>query len=64
MASIMGKYGSLNLSMNGTLLDSFDVDPVGNAAYAYDCVGKYGNDCFTPTPEWRHRARASWVTPS
>ncbi|WP_241764264.1 TonB-dependent receptor plug domain-containing protein [Hyphomonas jannaschiana] len=59
----MGKYGSMNLSMNGTLLDSFDVDPVGNAAYAYDCVGKYGNDCFTPTPEWRHRARASWVTP-
>jgi iron complex outermembrane receptor protein len=59
----LGTYGSLNLSMNGTLLDSFDVDPVGNAAYAYDCVGKYGNDCFTPTPEWRHRARASWATP-
>jgi iron complex outermembrane recepter protein len=59
----MGTYGSLNLSMNGTYLDSFDVDPVGNAAYEYDCVGKYGNDCFTPTPEWRHRLRASWATP-
>ena len=59
----MGTYGSLNLTMNGTFLDSFDVDPVGNAAYAYDCVGKYGNDCFTPTPEWRHRARANWATP-
>jgi outer membrane receptor protein involved in Fe transport len=59
----MGTYGSLNLSMNGTYLDSFNVDPVGNAAYEYDCVGKYGNDCFTPTPEWRHRLRASWATP-
>jgi outer membrane receptor protein involved in Fe transport len=59
----MGTYGSMNLTVNGTYLDSFDVDPVGNAAYAYDCVGKYGNDCFTPTPEWRHRARANWATP-
>jgi len=59
----IGTYGSVNLSVNGTYLDSFDVDPVGNPAYEYDCVGKYGNDCFTPTPEWRHRARASWATP-
>ena len=56
-------YGSLNFSLNGTWLDSMDWDPVGNPAYEYSCVGMYGNDCGTPTPEWRHRARVSWVTP-
>jgi len=59
----IGTFGSLNLSMNGTYLDSFDVDPIGQSFAEYGCVGKYGNDCFTPTPEWRHRARANWVTP-
>ncbi len=59
----IGEMGALNLSMNGTYLNSYDVDPVGNAGYAYDCVAKYGNDCTTPIPEWRHRARMQWVTP-
>ena len=59
----IGTYGSLNFSLNGTWLDSFDWDPVGSASYAYSCVGAYGNDCGTPTPEWRHRARVSWATP-
>mgnify|MGYP003624336198 FL=1 len=58
-----GEIGSFNLSMNGTYLDSFDVDPIGQSFAEYDCVGEYGNDCFTPTPEWRHRARLSWATP-
>jgi iron complex outermembrane recepter protein len=59
----IGSLGSLNLSMNGTYLSSFDVDPIGQTFAEYDCVGEYGNDCGTPTPEWRHRARASWSTP-
>jgi len=59
----IGTLGKVNLSMNGTYLDSFDVDPIGQSFAEYDCVGKYGNDCFTPTPEWRHRARVNWVTP-
>lgn len=59
----IGTFGAVNLTYNGTILDSFEVDPAGNAAFAYDCVGKYGNDCGTPTPEYRHRARASWATP-
>ena len=58
-----GSIGSFNLSMNGTYLNSFDVDPIGQTFAEYDCVGEYGNDCFTPTPEWRHRARVSWSTP-
>ncbi|MBY9066696.1 TonB-dependent receptor [Hyphomonas sp. WL0036] len=59
----IGSFGGLNLSYNGTILDSFTVDPAGNAAFEYDCVGKYGNDCGTPTPEYRHRARLAWATP-
>ncbi|HPE47719.1 MAG TPA: TonB-dependent receptor [Hyphomonas sp.] len=59
----IGSYGSLNLTMNGTYLDSYDYDPIGQAFAEYSCVAKYGNDCLTPTPEWRHRARASWATP-
>ncbi|WP_035592365.1 MULTISPECIES: TonB-dependent receptor domain-containing protein [Hyphomonas] len=59
----IGSLGGLNLSYNGTLLDSFTVDPAGNVVFEYDCVGKYGNDCGTPTPEYRHRTRLSWATP-
>lgn len=59
----IGTFGALNLSYNGTILDSFEVDPIGQAAFVYDCVAKYGNDCGTPTPEYRHRARVNWATP-
>ena len=59
----VGTLGSLNMTLNGTYLNSYDVDPVGDSGFAYDCVAKYGNDCTTPIPEWRHRARMQWVTP-
>lgn len=59
----IGSLGSLNMSMNGTWLEALDYDPIGQAFAEYECVGKYGNDCGTPTPEWRHRARVSWSTP-
>jgi outer membrane receptor protein involved in Fe transport len=26
-------------------------------------VGLFGPQCGTPTPEWRHKARATWATP-
>ena len=58
-----GTYGSFNMSMNGTWLDSYDYDPIGQTFAEYSCVAAYGNDCGTPTPEWRHRARLSWATP-
>ncbi len=59
----IGSMGGLNLTLNGTYLNSYDVDPVGVASFEYDCVAKYGNDCTTPIPEWRHRARLGWTTP-
>lgn len=59
----LGGFGGVNLTYNGTLLDDYKVDPIGQAAEVYGCVGAYGNECGTPTPEYRHRARASWSTP-
>jgi len=59
----IGTYGSLNFTMNGTWLESMDWDPIGQSFAEYSCVAAYGNDCGTPTAEWRHRARVSWTTP-
>lgn len=62
----VGALGSVNLSMIGTLVNELITDVGGGTAFpAYDCVGKWGNAsvCGVPTPEWRHRARASWTTP-
>lgn len=59
----LGDIGGINLSYTGTFLDSFTVDPSGNPVNEYDCVGKYGNQCGTPTPKYRHRARLGWDTP-
>ncbi len=54
--------GSMSLNFVGSVLEKNDVDP--GAGQALDeCAGKYGNDCGTPKPEWRHRARATWETP-
>ncbi len=54
--------GSVALNFVGSVLEKNDVDP--GAGQAVDvCAGRYGNDCGTPKPEWRHRARATWETP-
>ncbi len=59
----LGQVGGVNLSYNGTYLNSFEVDPINQPFAVFDCVGEYGNDCGTPTPEYRHRARLGWDTP-
>ncbi|WP_374274733.1 TonB-dependent receptor domain-containing protein [Brevundimonas sp.] len=58
----MDRAGQLVLNYSGTLLDEYVVD-VGDGITIYDCVGFYGNQCGTPTPEYRHRARLTWVSP-
>jgi outer membrane receptor protein involved in Fe transport len=59
----MGDFGSLGLSMNGTLIKSLITEEVKGLG-TYDCVGLYGLDkCGSPNPEWRHKARANWTTP-
>ncbi|GAA0627768.1 TonB-dependent receptor [Brevundimonas kwangchunensis] len=56
--------GSLRFSFVGTLLNELITDTgAGQANSVYDCTGFYGNQCGTPNPEWRHRARLTWSTP-
>jgi outer membrane receptor protein involved in Fe transport len=62
--------GSLSANLVGTWVDTLITD-IGNGAPTYDCAGFFGSagagigheDCFTPSPEWRHRFRLTWDTP-
>jgi iron complex outermembrane receptor protein len=58
----IGRFGSLNVNITGTLLDELITKPAA-IVDEYDCVGFYSNACEEPTPKWRHRARLGWVTP-
>ncbi len=60
----MPAFGSLNFSFVGTLLESLETDTgLGFANSVYDCQGFYANQCGVPNPEWRHRARVTWISP-
>lgn len=62
----VGEYGDLAFQFIGTKVDELATDVGGGSGFpVYDCVGKYSASsvCGTPTPEWRHRLRASWTTP-
>lgn len=57
-------YGSLAFSFVGTWLNELVTDTgAGQSDSVYDCAGFYANQCGVPSPEWRHRARMTWVTP-
>ena len=57
----LGGVGSLGLNFQGTWLDELQFDT--GVGPVFNCVGFYGNQCGTPTPEWRHTARLSWTHP-
>ena len=59
------RYGSFGMSFVGTWLDSLETDNgTGTATSVFDCVGYYGStQCGLPNPEWRHRARLTWISP-
>ncbi len=57
-------YGSLQFSAVGTWLNELVTDTgAGTTDSVYDCTGFFANQCGSPNPEWRHRARMTWVTP-
>jgi len=58
----IGRLGSLNLSMVGTWLKDLEINPLGDIVY--DCASYYGQQCNTPNPKWRHKARAGFTLPS
>jgi outer membrane receptor protein involved in Fe transport len=55
-------YGSLDFNFIGTWLEEFKTTPVPGLG-EYDCKGLFGATCGTPLPEWRHKARVTWMTP-
>lgn len=57
-------YGSAGLTMNGTLLKSFEVEELPGDG-SYDCTGLYNGSgkCGQPRPKWRHKLRGNWNTP-
>ncbi len=60
----MSNMGSMQLSFVGTYLSELVTDTgLGGPASVYDCTGFYANQCGVPNPEWRSRARATWLTP-
>ena len=60
----VANLGSVQLSFVGTLLNELITDTgLGTASSVYDCAGFFANQCGTPNPEYRHRARATWLTP-
>ena len=60
----IANLGSMQLSFVGTLLNELITDTgLGTVASVYDCAGFFANQCGTPNPEYRHRARATWLTP-
>lgn len=56
-------YGSVGVSMVGTLLQTLETEEIQGEG-TYDCVGLYGSSkCGAPNPKWRHKARVTWTTP-
>jgi outer membrane receptor protein involved in Fe transport len=58
----LGAMGSLGFSLIGTYLDEF-VQEDYKGAGKYDCKGLFGSVCGAPLPEWRHKARITWMMP-
>ena len=61
----VGEMGDISINFVGTYLDEFTSTPLpdSDSSEVYDCQGLYGGLCGRPRPEWRHKMRASWVTP-
>ena len=60
----MSNLGSMQLSYVGTLLNDLVNDTgLGGPTSVYDCAGFFGGQCGVPNPDYRHRARATWLTP-
>ena len=55
--------GRLAFQLIGTYIDELLIEPLSGSGVEYNCVGFHGPTCQTPTPEWRHKLRATYTTP-
>lgn len=58
----MGAAGKMDFLLNGTYTAELFTTPVPGGG-EYDCAGYYGSTCGVPTPKWKHKFRATWLTP-
>lgn len=56
-----GNHG-FNIDYASTILDQADTVPYPGAD-PIKCAGFFGNECGSPSPEYRHRAMLTWNTP-
>jgi iron complex outermembrane recepter protein len=55
--------GRLAFQLIGTYVDELIAEPLSGFGVEYDCAGLFGTVCLVPTPEWRHKLRATWSAP-
>jgi outer membrane receptor protein involved in Fe transport len=55
----LGRYGSLEASLIGTLLKHQITNPLPGLG-TYDCKGLFGPGCGEPSPAWKHSLRVTW----
>ncbi|WP_129778651.1 TonB-dependent receptor [Peristeroidobacter soli] len=54
--------GSIGLALSGTKLDKREIEALPDVR-SYDCAETFGTTCGQPSPNWRHKLRATWYTP-
>jgi outer membrane receptor protein involved in Fe transport len=61
---LVGRWGSLSASLNGSYLQHNSSTPYRSAA-RYDCAGLFGANCLNGSvnPTWRHNLRVTWDMP-
>jgi len=57
LGSFLGSDARLSLKFNGSRLMNYKYTPVIGLDTVIDCEGKFGAQCFVPTPKWRHTFR-------
>lgn len=55
-------WGSIDANLAGTWLSDFRLNRIGLPEY--DCAGAYGTVCGIPRPDWRHKARVGYTSPT
>lgn len=57
--------GTVTFDLVGTRVMQIDVTPIpGDASSKYECGGNFGVLCGVPSPNWRHRFRATYAVPT
>ena len=54
--------GKFSLDVVGTYTNRLTTQPASGGP-TYECVGRFGSTCLTPTPRWRSKTRLTWAAP-